>query len=350
MMTLLAALRASLARPAPSLRVAILLLALLAYGTTGFLYFELPARPELGWGDALWWCVVTLTTVGYGDLFPSSPGGRFVVAVPFMFTGIGLLGYMLSLVATRMAEAKGKEARGMATFSLSGHVVLLNFPGESRVSSVVDELRHAASFGADVEIVVVDDGILELPAELTARGVRFVRGNPSRDEALTRASIDAARLALVHARDPADAGSDHRNLAITVAIEARQRKVHSVVECLDPGTEALLRKAGCDSVVCTTHLDACFMSSEAVSPGLKTVVDDLVTSHGGQQLYVTPLEVASTSTFAEVSRVASARGHLAVGLMRGGGSQMNPPATTEVRGGDRVVTIGHARLERLELR
>lgn len=348
-MSVFATLKAALARPKPPLRVAVLLIALFAYGSSGFLYFELPGKPDLGWGDGLWWCVVTLTTVGYGDFFPSSPGGRFAVAIPFMFTGIGLLGYMLSLVATKMAEAKSKEARGMATLSLSGHVVILNYPSASRVSSLIDELTHDASFGPGVDLVVVDDALVELPAELVARGVRFVRGNPSRDETLTRASIDDARLALVLSRDHADVDSDHRNLAITVAIEARQKKVHSVVECVDPGTEALLRKAGCDSVVCTTHLDACFMSSEAVSPGLKSIVDDLVTSHGGQQLYVTPLVLASASTFGEVAKAAATRGHLAVGVMRAGGSQLNPPAAAEVRAGDRVVTIGHAKLDRLIL-
>lgn len=349
MMPVFATLKAAVVRPQPPLRVGILLTALLAYGTTGFLYFEQPGKPDLGWGDALWWCVVTLTTVGYGDFFPSSAGGRFLVAVPCMFTGIGLLGYMLSLAATKMAEAKSKEARGMATLTLSGHVVILNFPSASRVSSVVDELTHASSFGAGVEIVVVDDVLTELPAELAARGVRFVRGNPSRDETLTRASIDDARLALVLSRDQADASSDHRNLAITVAIEARQRKVHSVVECVDPGTEALLRKAGCDGVVCTTHLDACFMSHEAVSPGLKSVIDDLVTSREGQQLYVTPLDLSLPSTWAKVVTAASAQGHLAVGLMRGRTPQMNPPGTLDVQAEDRAVTIGLSKLERLRV-
>ena len=176
-----------------------------------------------------------------------------------------------------------------------------------------------------------------------------MRGNPSHDQTLSRANIDSARLALVLARDHKDVTSDHRNLAITVAIEARQRKVHSIVECVDPGTEPLLRKAGCDSVVCTTHLDACFMSHEAVSPGLKSVIDDLVTSREGQQLYVTPLDLPSKKTWAAVVAAASAQGHLAVGLMRDRTPHMNPPGAFDVKEGDRAVTIGVAKLDRLRL-
>jgi voltage-gated potassium channel len=49
--------------------------------------------------DALWWAVVTVTTVGYGDRFPVSEGGR-VVAVILMLLGIGLIGVLTATVAS----------------------------------------------------------------------------------------------------------------------------------------------------------------------------------------------------------------------------------------------------------
>jgi voltage-gated potassium channel len=49
-------------------------------------------------GDALWWAVVTLTTVGYGDRFPVTSGGR-AVAVVLMLVGIGLLGVITANIA-----------------------------------------------------------------------------------------------------------------------------------------------------------------------------------------------------------------------------------------------------------
>ena len=51
-----------------------------------------------GFGDALWWSVTTMTTVGYGDEYPSTPGGRAVGAV-VMLIGISIFGLVTALIA-----------------------------------------------------------------------------------------------------------------------------------------------------------------------------------------------------------------------------------------------------------
>ncbi|WP_165875798.1 ion transporter [Hazenella coriacea] len=53
--------------------------------------------------DAIWWAIVTTTTVGYGDISPVTIGGR-VIAVILMFTGIGLIGSVTASVATHFIQ------------------------------------------------------------------------------------------------------------------------------------------------------------------------------------------------------------------------------------------------------
>ena len=61
-------------------------------------------------GDAHWWAIVTVTTVGYGDKFPVSAGGR-AVAIVLMFVGIGLIGVLIATVASYFVEQGADEDR-----------------------------------------------------------------------------------------------------------------------------------------------------------------------------------------------------------------------------------------------
>jgi voltage-gated potassium channel len=81
--------------------------------------FEREAQPDKfgHLSDAVWWSFVTLTTVGYGDLYPVTGGGR-IVAVGTMLVGIGVLGTFLSLVGSSFLTTMREQER--ADRELSG--------------------------------------------------------------------------------------------------------------------------------------------------------------------------------------------------------------------------------------
>ncbi|MES2581432.1 MAG: ion channel [Pseudomonadota bacterium] len=332
--------------PSVQLRAVVLLAAILAYGTSGFLYFELPANPDLTWTDALWYSVVTLTTVGYGDFFPKTPGGRFLVGVPLMVIGIGLLGFILSVVATALITSKTKELKGMSSVKFSGHLVLINFPGLPKLLRLLDELANDPRIGRSTQIVLVDKDLEELPSELGTRHIRYVRGDPTRDETLQRAGISDAQHAIVLTRNASDSASDAINVSIALAIESRARQVNTVVECIDPGTRELLAKAGCDRVVCSAHFDALYVSQELLNPGTQDIVADLLSNGQGQQFYLTPLQTgAGAKCFRDVAGQANAAGHVAIGLRRGNTNQLNVGPDFPVQADDLAVTIGERRVD-----
>jgi voltage-gated potassium channel len=59
-------------------------------------------------GDAMWWAVTTMTTVGYGDFYPVTPAGK-VIAAALMLTGIGLIGVITASVAAWFIGAEHDE-------------------------------------------------------------------------------------------------------------------------------------------------------------------------------------------------------------------------------------------------
>lgn len=334
-----------LRNPPVPLRLFVLILAVLVYGTSGFLYFEFPANADLTWFDGLWYTVVTMTTVGYGDFFPKTQGGRFLVGWPVMIFGIGLLGYALSVIAAVLVTSRTKEMRGMSSFSLKHHLVIFNYPGAAKLQRLLEELFLDPIFREHKQVVLVDEYLEELPPELVKRNVHFVRGNPVRNETLSRASAALADHALVLSRNENDGASDNLNVSIALAVEGCNKTVDTVVEIVDSASEELLRKTGCDRIVCTSRLGAYLLNQELVNPGVQEVVEDLLSAEKGQNIYL--IKVSRPLQMTEIVEQCRRKGHLALGIRTPDKVLLNPDMNTTANPGDKIITVGASRLEAL---
>ncbi|NIW78577.1 MAG: two pore domain potassium channel family protein, partial [Calditrichae bacterium] len=77
-------------------RLLLVVVVLLVISSVGLFYFE----PKVNnWTDALWWSIVTMTTVGYGDITPDTLGGK-VIGSFVMVIGIGILGMLTATIAS----------------------------------------------------------------------------------------------------------------------------------------------------------------------------------------------------------------------------------------------------------
>jgi voltage-gated potassium channel len=323
-------------------RVGLLLVAVVTYATTGFLYFEMTRKPELQWWDALWWSMVSLTTIGYGDIFPETLGGRYLVAVPIMFFGIGLLGFVLTLLATAIIESKAAHLTGRARVRMNDHVLICNYASKALVLEFVDQLRAEAST-RDVDILLVDEDLEHLPPELVDRGVRFIRGNPARAETLHKAGIAQARAALVSAKHPQEPSTDHTTLAILLAIESINAKVRTVAELVDPRNREFIERTRCDAIVCPGGFTSLLMVQEIITPGVQRVMHDLASTGVGQQVYLVPWKGGATRPLSGFGPWAREQHALVIGAQRGEQLELNPGDDHPVQPGDLVVVIARTR-------
>jgi voltage-gated potassium channel len=331
--------RVVLCKPGQS---AFLFIALVLYAASGYMCFELPEHPDLQWSDAFWWTAVTMTTVGYGDLFPTTFWGRMLVGFPTMLLGVGILGYVLSLVATAMFESKAMEMKGMKKLSETGHIIICNFVNLDKIMELVRELRRDSSTH-DRALVLIDDRLDEIPAELHAAGLLFVKGDVTSEETLRRADLSECHAVIIQADSNDPENSDNRNLKIALTIEHLCSEVYTVVECINPENEIYFKRIQCDSVVCITALAGRMLIQELQDPGVGSIVEELTSNEHGKQFYVQGV-AGFAGDYAALSETYSDNDQsVLLGIRRDHENHILPPPAFEVVGTDKVILIAAGR-------
>jgi len=100
-------------------------------------------------GDALWWAIVTITTVGYGDLYPVTAFGR-MVGVVVMLSGIGIIGAMASIVATLLVSPRAEDLITPEEEAADTHNAVEAFAAQAPDAPVTDVLRSLAETRAEL--------------------------------------------------------------------------------------------------------------------------------------------------------------------------------------------------------
>jgi voltage-gated potassium channel Kch len=132
---------------------AILALILLAAGSMLVLFFELkdPSSNIRTGGEAIWYSIVTITTVGYGDYYPITQGGRTVGAVT-MFFGIGIFGVLTSFLSSAfVAPSKKKEEEEKAAATAADQTNASPAPAQPDAAKLESEVAALRTELAEIK-------------------------------------------------------------------------------------------------------------------------------------------------------------------------------------------------------
>ncbi|MFC7098400.1 NAD-binding protein [Halobaculum marinum] len=150
--------------------------------------------------DAVYFSVVTASTVGYGDVTPTSPVAKWF-AMSALVLNVAAFAVALGVLFTPLIEARLTNALGRMTDSdidlLTDHVIVLGY-GEL-TEPLIDELIDA---GADFLVVTPDEAVARALRERD--GVRVLTADPSDEEPLRRAKVGSARAVVAATNNDAE--------------------------------------------------------------------------------------------------------------------------------------------------
>lgn len=283
--------------------------------------------PENYW----WWFLVTASTVGYGDFFPTTVGGH-LVGVYVIVGGIVTLTTLFTRIATAIENTKGRRMKGQVDLNMSDHLVIVGYtPGRT------ERLLHEIMADSALPVVlcawedVPENPLPEHP------NLGFVRGDLAEEGVLRRAGVHRAARVLIDARD------DNEALALTVAATHVNPTAHTVVTLRDMSRAHNFSYVD-DGVRCVQWHSPRLAIEELQDPGIAVVYADLM-SHGGRNTYSMPLpETLSDMSFGEVQEAMGRMFTTTVLAVQHQGAVINPGWDTPLPAGSVLYYVGERRL------
>jgi voltage-gated potassium channel len=311
---------------------------ILAVGTGGYMWIEGASLL-----DSLFMSVITISTVGFEEVFRLSPAGKYFT-IFLILIGVSYVLYMIGEVTETMVEGGLRRILGRSNMEkvagLNNHYIVCGF---GRIGKVICKILrdHRLPF------VVIENSPEEIQ-KLDDLGYMAIEGNASTDEMLIKAGIKEAQglIAVV--------SSDAENVYIILSAKGLNSNLFVMARSSgDDGSETKLLRAGADKVISPYYIGARRMAQLVVRP---TVVDFLdLAVHGGELgLRMEEVRVSEKSSLANVSLMDSGVRKqydlIVVAIKRDHGEMLfNPNPQVLILPGDILIVLGeHEHIMELE--
>ncbi len=311
--------------------IALLSVLLIGFGTAGYMLVQ-----SFSFVEALYMTIITLSTVGFGEVHPLDNNGR-IFTIILIVMGVSFVAFSLAyfsqiLLDGNILEAYRRRKLKKKLDQMENHFIVCGYGEMGQI--IVEELdKHK------VPVVVIESNEAAL-IRLRDRGFLHIGGDATDEDNLTAAGVLRAR-GLVSV-----VSKDSENVFIVLTARDLNKDLLIFARANTPGTDKRLLKAGANRVVAPYVIGAIRIAHNILRP---TVTDflELALSGEGMELGMEEIVIPEGAKLVGMELMASGirtnYDLIIMAIKRSDGTMIfNPPPKEKLRAGDILVTIGAA--------
>lgn len=261
----------------------LLIISLLGAHVAAIMFFE-----GIGFWKSVWLTLVTVSTVGYGDVSASTPEGQIATIVVILVGAIILLPKLAGDFLDYRGNIRAQKLKGKWRWNMEGHTVILNTPANDReqyLKRLIMQFRGSDEYSdSNIQIVTSQfpDGLPE--SILNLKYVTHYHGRADDTDSLNAANVCDAASIIVLAKGEANKSSDGRTFDILHRLRELGVKGRILAECVDDANRNRLFKAGADVVIRPIRAYPEMIVRAFVAPGAEEIIENMFSNSGDEYI------------------------------------------------------------------
>ena len=278
--------------------------------------------------DAFWYTIVTVTTVGYGDIAPASFWGR-LSAMALLLVGVAIFGALSGKFASFILDRQQKKDKGLLKMTnMKNHFLICGWkPG---FENILEGMLLANPEIPPEQIVILNNAkhsdIEAIQANEKLKAINFLRGDFTDEDTLLKAQIKSAARALILADKSEDFSTletDSRAVLAVITIKNLNPRIYCVAEIIDSKFEKHLSLARCDEIIMTSDYEQNLLVQASSGKGKSHILRELAAEDENQGLFLAEIPAKYVGgPYAEYAKSLEGQ-NLLIGILENTGNFYN---------------------------
>ncbi|MCD2260638.1 potassium channel protein [Psychroserpens sp. XSD401] len=290
---------------------------------------------DYSWVDSLYMTVITVTTVGFGEVQPLDDNAK-VFTIFLIMASVVILGYAITVITeyilskNNYEELKQKKMQKKID-SFKNHIIICGYGRNGKQAA-----KKLLAYKKPFVVIEKDKEVLE---KFQSEMVPFVLGNANEDEILLQAGVDRAETLISALPNDAD------NLFVVLSARQINQKMNIISRASQETSYQKLKLAGANNVILPDMIGGDHMASLVVVPDLIEFIDNLsIVGKGNVNIEEVGVEKLFTTSKIETLRHLDLRkktGCTVIGYKDSSGDYIvNPEADMKLEPNSKIIVLG----------